>query len=614
MAESLEAMQGVMTGMITTSDSRSTSYQEHDVLLCLLDLVALLSPSGQSRKFLQGVPSIITLSPYQQLALRLVGAALDGGEPLTILTGLRGVGRSTILSQLHALYRVVVIDCGDPAYPNLGVNQVNGMLLKIMTDADLRGGESPLVFLLGAEALFSQDAPMSARVAIPGGLQVVATLDTHNKYVTTILADEVRFFGRRAAVIDVPAPAREHLMTAFGGRDHRAGEVIDHIKARGAVPTFTAVKRSLSMGRGVALAEAVGVVTGRTSDLYRTDDVEPTPSNVMTAIRRRVFAQPESLAAVERVLKRNYAGMKPEQRLAGAFLFAGPTGTGKTEMALALSDAMRLPMLRIDLSEYAMPHTIHRLIGAPPSYIGFNDGAILLDFVRRHPCGLILLDEAEKASQEVIQLFLGMMDSGTIRGQKGDVLDCSGHWLIFTTNAGMRSLSTQTRPLGFVAGDADGMLQNVMQASMRGVSETFTPEFRNRLDAVVHYRPLSGDVSKSIVRKFVDTISSQVKKRRGIELTVSEAVIGHIAATGFSAQDGARSIRRMAESVIGEKVADLEPAPHSRVSVDWDAVSRRVVASLTAEEGAYHQPEKTKVMMVEERPTRRRGRRKVQEA
>lgn len=516
---------------------------------------------------------MMKLTKYQRVAFDLVRAAIDAGEPLTFVTGAKGTGRSVVLYHVASLYDMAIIECAEPSNVNLSVQHVNARLAKIAEDITHYGSELRIVVLSGAEVLFSPDIPLSARVAIPQGMQVIALIDTTSKYSQTILSDDMRFFGRKAAVVDLPAPTKEQLVEVYERKHPTASVVVDRLASRGAPLSFDAVKRILAVAEKAGLDEAVAVVTGRTGDVFREGRTEPTPSGVMDQIRTRVFSQDEALLSVQRVLKRNHAGMKPEGRLAGAFLFAGPTGTGKTETAIAMAECLHIPILRIDLSEYAMPHTIQRLIGAPPSYIGYNDGAILVDFIKKHPQGVILLDEAEKASREVTQLFLGILDSGILKTQKGDNLDASGHWLVFTTNAGMRDLADRAPRMGFLADDAPShgkslFTEDSVQASRAGVEAEFAPEFRNRLDAVVYYKPLSPHVAHDVVRKFVKTLALQVKARKNIEIIVTENVTAHIASIGYNERDGARALRRTSEREISEKVADLEPQSGDQVTVE----------------------------------------------
>jgi ATP-dependent protease Clp ATPase subunit len=510
------------------------------------------------------------LTRYQKITLALATAAVESGEYLTIIAGPAGAGRKTVARTLAQMYQMASIHCADPLGPNMPLHQLNHTLAKLSDETVRRGLRQSLAVITGLEVLFPGDQSGAGRLAIPANLRIVATVDTSSKLSGAILADDMRHFGRKAAVIDLPAPTRAQLLEALATRWPRLDGVIDQIAATGGALSFTTVLRAAALGRHVTTAEAVAVTLGRTATLF-AEPVDRTPKAVLEAIRRRVFAQDDAVAAVGQILKRNHAGLKPDGRLAGAFLFAGPTGTGKTETVLALAEGLNIPTLRVDLSEYAMPHSIHRLIGAPPSYVGYNDGALLVDFIKRHQSGVILLDEAEKAAGEVTQLFLGMMDSGVLKTQRGDTVDCSGQWMIFTTNAGMRAVSLEKPRVGFLAqGEAAGethFSRVSREFSAAGVEATFPPEFRNRLDAVVHYRPLDVKIARDVVAKFVADIAGMAARRRGYHVTVSPSVLDHIVAVGYSERDGARALRRAVEREISGRVASVEPAAGDLVTV-----------------------------------------------
>ncbi|WP_102127149.1 AAA family ATPase [Deinococcus planocerae] len=263
-------------------------------------------------------------------------------------------------------------------------------------------------------------------------------------------------------------------------------------------------------------------------------------------LKGRVFGQDAAVNAVASAVKLARAGLRDPQKPQGAFLFAGPTGVGKTELARALADRLGIHLARFDMSEYQEAHTVARLIGAPPGYVGFDQGGLLTDAVAKNPHAVVLLDEIEKAHPDVYNLFLQLMDHGTLTDHTGKKVDGRGLILIFTTNAGAADAS---RPaLGF---SREGRAGEEAEA----VKRTFTPEFRNRLDAVIHFRPLAPEVMESVVDKFLRQLEAQLGER-GVSLTVTPAARALLAKLGYDPQMGARPLARVIEERVKRPLAD----------------------------------------------------------
>ncbi|GBF05074.1 ATPase AAA [Deinococcus aerius] len=263
-------------------------------------------------------------------------------------------------------------------------------------------------------------------------------------------------------------------------------------------------------------------------------------------LKARVFGQDAAVQAVASAVKLARAGLRDPNRPQGAFLFAGPTGVGKTELARALADRLGVELLRFDMSEYQEAHTVARLIGAPPGYVGFDQGGLLTDAVAKNPHAVLLLDEIEKAHPDVYNLFLQLMDHGTLTDHTGKKVDGRGLILTFTTNAGAADAS---RPaLGF---SREGRAGEEAEA----VKRTFTPEFRNRLDAVIHFRPLSPAVMSSVVDKFLRQLEMQLAERQ-VTLTVTPAAQALLAKLGYDPQMGARPLARVIEERVKRPLAD----------------------------------------------------------
>ena len=253
-----------------------------------------------------------------------------------------------------------------------------------------------------------------------------------------------------------------------------------------------------------------------------------------------VFGQEESIAQVASSVRMARAGLGSPERPQGSFLFTGPTGVGKTEVAKQLALVLGVEFLRYDMSEYMERHSVSRLIGAPPGYVGFDQGGLLTEAVSKSPHSVLLLDEIEKAHPDVFNILLQVMDHGTLTDNNGKEADLRNVILIMTSNVGAREQSRQQ--VGFGGQDRPGDPD-------RAVKETFSPEFRNRLDAVVRFSPLSRDVMEQIVVKFVTELEGQLQTR-SVVLELTDAARGWLADAGYDPLFGARPLAR----VIRERV------------------------------------------------------------
>ena len=256
------------------------------------------------------------------------------------------------------------------------------------------------------------------------------------------------------------------------------------------------------------------------------------------SLQSRVFGQERAIAAVAQAIKRSRAGLKQENRPVGCFLFAGPTGVGKTELAKVLSQELGVQFHRFDMSEYMEKHSVARLIGAPPGYVGYEEGGILTDLVRKHPYAVLLLDEIEKAHQDIYDILLQIMDDATLTDSHGKRADFRNVILIMTTNAG----SEKAAAIGFGQMQADS---NREQA----IKRLFKPEFRNRLDEIVYFLPLSPGIIEQIVDKFVRELEGQLKSR-SITFSLSPEARAWLAGKGFDPQLGARPMARLIQSEL----------------------------------------------------------------
>jgi len=217
-----------------------------------------------------------------------------------------------------------------------------------------------------------------------------------------------------------------------------------------------------------------------------------------------VFGQDEAIGALSSAIKLSRAGLKAPEKPIGSFLFAGPTGVGKTEVARQLAKVMGMEIVRFDMSEYMERHSVSRLIGAPPGYVGFDQGGLMTDQVDQHPHAVLLLDEIEKAHQDVFNLLLQVMDHGKLTDNNGKSVDFRNIILIMTTNAGASELHKQG--IGF----GRGMKSDEDQEA---INRLFTPEFRNRLDSIIAFAPLEQDVVARVVDKFILQLEAQLQDR-----------------------------------------------------------------------------------------------------
>jgi ATP-dependent Clp protease ATP-binding subunit ClpA len=292
-------------------------------------------------------------------------------------------------------------------------------------------------------------------------------------------------------------------------------------------------------------------------------------------LKMAVFGQNEAIEQLASAIKLSRAGLKSGDKPIGSFLFAGPTGVGKTEVSKQLAHAMGVELLRYDMSEYMERHTVSRLIGAPPGYVGFDQGGLLTEAVTKHPHSVVLLDEIEKAHPEVFNLLLQVMDHGTLTDNNGRKADFRNVVLIMTTNAGAQEMGRPS--IGFTEQDntTDGM---------EVIRRMFTPEFRNRLDAIVQFSALNIEVVKTVVDKFLTELQAQLDDKR-VTLEVDDEARAWLAKEGYDEKMGARPMQRLIQEKIKRPLAedllfgDLASGGTVRVSIDNDELDIQVLAA-----------------------------------
>jgi ATP-dependent Clp protease ATP-binding subunit ClpA len=275
------------------------------------------------------------------------------------------------------------------------------------------------------------------------------------------------------------------------------------------------------------------------------------------SLGRVVFGQEEAVKLVARAIKRSRAGLGQPDRPAGCFLFTGPTGVGKTELAKQLALHLGNEFIRYDMSEYMEKHAVARLIGAPPGYVGFEQGGLLVDAVRTHPYSVVLLDEIEKAHPDIFNILLQVMDHATLTDNNGRKADFRQVVLIMTSNAGSREMSAASIGFADVAGPSGlDHRQRASQARAKAaVEKLFSPEFRNRLDAIVNFQPLTEGVMETIVDKFIIQLEEQLAERR-VAITLMPAARASLAKKGYDPVYGARPLARVIQSEVRDRLTD----------------------------------------------------------
>jgi len=265
------------------------------------------------------------------------------------------------------------------------------------------------------------------------------------------------------------------------------------------------------------------------------------------ALRMTVFGQEQAIETITSAIKLSRAGLGSDEKPIGSFLFAGPTGVGKTELCRQLSSAMGVELIRFDMSEYMERHTVSRLIGAPPGYVGFDQGGLLTDAVTKQPHCVVLLDEIEKAHPDVFNLLLQVMDHGSLTDNNGRTADFRNVILIMTTNAGAEVSSRAS--IGFTA-------QDHSTDAMEVIKKVFTPEFRNRLDAIIQFGALSLETIRTVVDKFLIQLQTQLDGKH-VTLDITDAARDWLAVNGYDEKMGARPMNRIIQEKLKKPLAEM---------------------------------------------------------
>ena len=345
---------------------------------------------------------------------------------------------------------------------------------------------------------------------------------------------------------------------------HLPDKAIDVIDEAGAAQRILPKSKQKKIITKHEIEEIVAKIARVPAQSVNSDDRSQL-KNLDRNLKAVVFGQDKAIDALSAAIKMSRSGLGNPQKPTGSFLFSGPTGVGKTEVARQLAYIMGVELIRFDMSEYMERHAVSRLIGAPPGYVGFDQGGLLTEAVSKQPYAVLLLDEIEKAHPDVYNILLQVMDHGTLTDNNGRKADFRHVMIIMTTNAGAAELSKTS--MGFTTSTQAG-------DEMVEIKRMFTPEFRNRLDAIISFSALDRDIIMRVVDKFLMQLEEQLQEKK-VEATFTAALKAHLAKKGFDPQMGARPMARLIQDTIRTALADEllfgRLANGGKVTVDVDA-------------------------------------------
>jgi ATP-dependent Clp protease ATP-binding subunit ClpA len=353
----------------------------------------------------------------------------------------------------------------------------------------------------------------------------------------------------------------------------KAIDVIDEAGAKRRLVPASQRKKTIGIHDVEAIVAKIARIPANT---VSTDDLEML-KYLGKNLSRVVFGQDEAINALDSAIKMSRSGLGREMKPIGSFLFAGPTGVGKTEVCRQIANIMGIELIRFDMSEYMERHTVSRLIGAPPGYVGFDQGGLLTEEINKYPHSVVLLDEIEKAHPDVFNLLLQVMDNGTLTDTNGRKADFRNAILVMTTNAGAELMSRAS--MGFT-------LQDHTLDSGEAVKKAFTPEFRNRLDAIIQFKALDNNVILNVVDKFLIELESQLEAKK-VSMAVTDRARRLLAEKGYDPKMGARPMARVIQDEIKQVLAnellfgDLTQGGHVKIDVSKKKLVCRVKTKKT---------------------------------
>ena len=326
-------------------------------------------------------------------------------------------------------------------------------------------------------------------------------------------------------------------------------------------------RKSLSQNRGTVTADDIAkVVAGWTGiPVTRlTEDESMRLLKLEEKLHQRVVGQDDAVTAVAKAIRRSRVGLKDPKRPIGSFLFLGPTGVGKTELCKTLAEAMfgdENAMVRIDMSEYMEKHTVSRLVGSPPGYVGHEEGGQLTEKVRRKPYSVVLFDEIEKAHEDVWNILLQILEDGIVTDSQGRKVDFKNTIIVMTSNVGAKNITADAARLGFDGSEKgekeseEVRFDRIRDAVMADLKRTFRPEFLNRIDEIIVFRQLTEENIRQIARRMLDITGARMAQQ-GITLAADDDAVAELARDGFDPQYGARPLRRAIQSMVEDAVAE----------------------------------------------------------
>ncbi len=360
---------------------------------------------------------------------------------------------------------------------------------------------------------------------------------------------------------------------------HLPDKAIDVIDEAGAAQRVLPKSKQKKVIGKTEIEEIVAKIA-RVPSQHVSNDDRSALRNLDRDLKNMVFGQDKAIDALSTAIKMSRSGLGNPNKPIGSFLFSGPTGVGKTEVARQLAYCMGIELIRFDMSEYMERHAVSRLIGAPPGYVGFDQGGLLTEAVTKKPHAVLLLDEIEKAHPDIFNILLQVMDHGTLTDNNGRQADFRNVVIIMTTNAGQETL--QKAVIGFTAERQPG-------DEMGDIKRMFTPEFRNRLDAIISFKPLDRDIILRVVDKFLMQLEGQLQEKK-VEVVFSETLRDWLAEAGFDPLMGARPMARLIQDTIRSALADEllfgRLTSGGKVTIDLDADKKVKLVFDTEEEAA----------------------------
>lgn len=422
----------------------------------------------------------------------------------------------------------------------------------------------------GATSGGSMDASNLLKPALQAGVLRCIGSTTYEEYKNQIEKD--RALSRRFQKIDIEEPSVDdtHLILKGLQKKYEAHHNVRYsqnsLKAMAELSDRYINERFLP-DKAIDIMDEVGSffrLEGRQGTMVKIGDIEKVVSRIAripaknssiseihelkelgTNLKNVVFGQDEAIEAVTTAVKRSRAGLGNPDSPTGSFIFAGPTGVGKTEVARQLAFTLNVHFERFDMSEYMEKHAVARLIGSPPGYVGFDQGGLLTEAIRKHPYSVLLLDEIEKAHPDIFSILLQVMDHSTLTDNSGRKADFRNVILIMTTNAGARELAN--RSIGFVT--------RKKGKDQTAVNKLFAPEFRNRLDAIVSFSSLNQEATERVVDKMIKELEGQLAEKR-VSIKLSDQARKYLAQKGYDPDYGARPLRRLIMKEIGDTLTE----------------------------------------------------------